>query len=64
LKVSARDTVGNRLSLDLYEASSIGISMNLKDEMVTREIALRNNMNPVSSNAIPGRHQKASSLPG
>jgi len=62
LKVSARDTVGNRLSLDLYEASSIGISVNLKDEMVTREIALRNNMkNPDS---IPGRHQKASSLPG
>jgi len=58
-----RDTVGNRLSLELYEAvSGMGTSINLKDEMVTREIALRNSS--VSSNSIPGRHQKASSLPG
>ncbi|XP_065909710.1 uncharacterized protein [Dysidea avara] len=59
-----RDTVGNRLSLDLYEASSIGISVNLKDEMVTREIALRNTTKNSVSNSIPGRYQKASSLPG
>lgn len=59
-----RDTVSHRLSVELYDSSSSGALINLKNVLLSKKIALTDTT-IIGTMEAPGGHKKnTSSLPG
>ena len=61
-----RDTVSHRLSMELYDSSSAGALVNLKNILLSKKIAVRTAIDTIgNSTGTSGAHKKnTTSLPG